>query len=52
MRAACLLNAGAWTRPRLAPPWRIVGAGCEIPGGTPLENVRAIVDFARVMSGS
>jgi len=52
MRPACLLNAGAWTCPRLAPAWRIVGAGCEIPGGTPLENVRAIVDFARVMSGS
>jgi uroporphyrinogen-III decarboxylase len=37
---------------REAGPRRIVGAGCEIPRGTPLENVRAIVDFARATSGS
>jgi uroporphyrinogen-III decarboxylase len=30
----------------------VVGAGCEIQRGTPLENVRAIVDFARATSGS
>jgi uroporphyrinogen-III decarboxylase len=25
----------------------IVGAGCEIPRDTPLENVRALCDYAR-----
>jgi MtaA/CmuA family methyltransferase len=25
----------------------VVGAGCEIPRGTPVENVRALVEFAR-----
>ena len=25
----------------------VVGAGCEIPRGTPPDNFRAIVDFAR-----
>lgn len=36
--AACEQEAGAHY---------IVGAGCEIPRGTPLENFRAIVDYAR-----
>jgi len=25
----------------------VVGAGCEIPRGTPPENLQALVDFAR-----
>ncbi len=25
----------------------IVGAGCEVPRGTPLENVQALTDYAR-----
>ena len=29
----------------------IVGAGCEIPRGTPLENFRAIVEYARTERG-
>ena len=29
----------------------IVGAGCEIPRGTPLENFRAIVDYAHTTPG-
>jgi MtaA/CmuA family methyltransferase len=37
---------------REAGPRHVVGAGCEIPRGTPLENFRAIVDFARATPGS
>jgi MtaA/CmuA family methyltransferase len=33
---------------RLAGDRYIVGAGCEIPRGTPPENVRAMCDYARV----
>ncbi len=36
--AECRLDAGSRY---------VVGAGCEIPRGTPLENFQAIVDFAR-----
>jgi MtaA/CmuA family methyltransferase len=36
--AACYAGAG---------PRYIVGAGCEIPRGTPESNVRALVEFAR-----
>ena len=36
--AACHRDAG---------PRYIVGAGCEIPRGTPPENVRALVEYAR-----
>ncbi len=32
---------------RAAGPAYIVGAGCEIPRGTPAENVRVMADFAR-----
>jgi uroporphyrinogen-III decarboxylase len=32
---------------RAAAPNYIVGAGCEIPRGTPHENVRAMIRFAR-----
>ncbi len=37
---------------REAGPNYIVGAGCEIPRGTPRENVVAMRDFAREHSGS
>jgi uroporphyrinogen-III decarboxylase len=30
-----------------AGPRYIVGAGCEVPRGTPEENLRALTDFAR-----
>jgi uroporphyrinogen-III decarboxylase len=36
--AACEREAG---------PRYVVGAGCEIPRGTPLQNVRALVEYAR-----
>jgi MtaA/CmuA family methyltransferase len=32
---------------RAAGPRYIVGAGCELPRGTPVENLRAMADFAR-----
>jgi MtaA/CmuA family methyltransferase len=35
-----------------AGPAYVVGAGCEIPRGTLLENIRAIVAFARAMPGA
>ncbi|HVM57968.1 MAG TPA: uroporphyrinogen decarboxylase family protein [Gaiellaceae bacterium] len=40
--AACHREAGAR---------HVVGAGCEIPRGTPLDNFRAIVDFAHARAG-
>ncbi len=30
-----------------AGPRFIVGAGCEVPPGTPVENLQALTDFAR-----
>jgi len=41
--AACHADAGSRY---------IVGGGCEIPRGTSLDNFQAIVDFARLTSGS
>jgi len=41
--SACLRDAGGKR-------W-IVGAGCEIPGDSPEENVRAMGDFARCQGG-
>jgi uroporphyrinogen-III decarboxylase len=32
---------------RAAGPRYIVGAGCEVPRGTPAENLRALTHFAR-----
>jgi MtaA/CmuA family methyltransferase len=37
--AACHADAG---------PRHIIGGGCEIPRGTPLDNFQALVDFARM----
>jgi len=37
---------------RDAGPRHVVGAGCEIPRGTPLENFRAIVEFAHGTRGA
>jgi uroporphyrinogen-III decarboxylase len=36
---------------RQAGPRYIVGAGCEVVRDTPLENVQAMVDFARASHG-
>ena len=36
--SACHADAG---------PHHIIGGGCEIPRGTPLDNFQALVDFAR-----
>lgn len=37
---------------KAANPRYIVGAGCEIPRGTPAENVHAMIEFARALQPS
>ena len=43
---ATIIEALETVRAEAGAPW-IVAAGCEIPRGTPQENVRALVSFAR-----